>query len=343
MAGTRAGALLIAALTGGCSLLVPGGDGLTADLFDAGQSDIDAGPDAGPDAEPPPADAGPCEGACDAAHCIGGACVGCIGADDCTSAAPFCLDNACVGCRGDDDCEAATPVCSAGNLCRGCEEDIECAGHSATPTCDEDTGLCEQCTYDDERACGTKVCDVAAQVCSTRDELSAYPCDPCVSDRECRDGQVCVPDRLFEEEVGGYVCAWRQSATGTGAPNGACSNVAPYMFSRTATNLGDIETEVCVLGASTCAAHDDYMRPCMSGVDLTAPPAAVADASCGAAGADDGFCARFDAALNQCTVECSTFRDCPCRGFGCPNQYACASGFCEFTDYCNVETGVCSS
>jgi hypothetical protein len=78
----------------------------------------------------------------------------------------------------------------------------------------------------------------------------------------------------------------------------------------------------------------------MPGASLTTP---VADPSCGAVDADDGFCARFDASANQCTVECSSVADCPCSGVGCTNQAECVDGACSLTRTCLVAPpGTCS-
>lgn len=309
----------------------------------------DAGPgDAGgPDEDAfVPADAGPCDPACTGGEICAEVeagmfeCVECVGDGDCDGRR--CSAFTCVDCVEHTHCDAATPLCVAGSCVPCTDGDTgQCAARdTATPLCAPD-GMCVQCTAADESACTEGVCDLLARTCTTQGPGSAGPCAPCVNDRQCRAGQLCVPEMLVlgTGEDLGYACAWRRGATGVGAPNGACSSVRPYVATRTRRSLNDPTTdvEVCVLALSTCEAHRDFRATsCMAGVTLGSP---AADPACGAADVDDGFCAQFDAAgANRCTVECASLDDCPCFGGTCASQYECDSGFCSLTRTCLVST-----
>jgi hypothetical protein len=150
-------------------------------------------------------------------------------------------------------------------------------------------------------------------------------CSECVRDAECQTGMLCVPMRFGATPVGNF-CAWRQAAAGTGAPAGNCLNSPPYVRSTTATSVDGVNTNVCVLQTSTCAAHDDFRTP-----TTTCTMPGMADPGCGAPSVSDGFCAPGP----LCTVECSSYIDCPCTGPSCTMQYDCVAGTCSISRRCD--------
>ncbi len=51
----------------------------------------------------------------------------------------------------------------------------------------------------------------------------------------------------------------------------------------------------------------------------------------GAPGVNDGFCAPGP----LCTVECSSYIDCPCTDISCTSQYDCVAGACSISRRCD--------
>ncbi len=308
---------------------------------------LDAGPhDAGPSDTGMPSDGGPCDPACTGGEVcadLGGTfeCVECAGDGDCGARHCDLATHTCVDCTEHAHCDGATPLCESG-ACTRCDEaaSASCADRdSAAPVCDDSTGSCVQCTAGNESACGTAVCDVRAGSCSGFAEHSAAACGECVNDRQCQDGQLCVPDFVGGGTTElGYVCAWRQDFVS----GGDCLNVRPHILTRSRTSVNGVTEDVCTLAVSSCAAHRDFrIETCMSGTTLSTP---VADAACGADAADDGFCSQYTAAgTNRCTAGCSSLDDCPCSDGTCTRQYRCASGFCSLTSTCLVASpGTCT-
>ncbi len=250
----------------------------------------DAGPtDAGHDAG---GDAGPCNGACsgDTPVCdtMTGMCVGCLGAIDCAAPMPACDTDThtCVACVGDRDCtDVAMGKCDvASHTCLACGTSTDCSHFTDTAVCDTTNGTCVQCTADDTSACGGNVCDASTQTCSTQPPDSAGLCQECVSDAQCHMGQLCVPMTFGDPAMPvGNFCLWRQDATGSGAPNGDCTMAThPYVVPvADATSVDGTSATVCGLRLTTCPAlHDFGMTTCSGAGD---------NASCGAAGLDDGI------------------------------------------------------
>jgi hypothetical protein len=146
-----------------------------------------------PDGSGPPdaniacgSDAAPCPNADPV--CGGGACAGCSASTDCRDELPICLtlggqcsactseqqcsdrggpphcatSGACVACRDSNDCSGNTPFCGAGNVCRGCEADGECASGSE---CDDVSGACvtdANVIFVDAAGTATSTCDKTA-------------------------------------------------------------------------------------------------------------------------------------------------------------------------------------
>lgn len=150
---------------------------------------LDASADAiASDASPDGASA--CGAACDADHCVDGACVECTPAteaDDCTSPElPACVTNACASCRGSADCDrfTDTSVCATGGelggQCVACDADADCTDPAAA-RCDSTTKSCAACETGAqcERFSDTPVCLIEG------DRTGA--CVACAADTDCTD------------------------------------------------------------------------------------------------------------------------------------------------------------
>ena len=156
------------------------------------------------------------------------------------------------------------------------------------------------------------MCDVAAGTCTAIPERAALLCEPCVSDRQCPVGQLCVTTRFMGEDAGRF-CLRPREATGVGAPGGSCITIAPYIGGFDAAGTADPATvRMCGLATTTCPALADFrMTPC------DAPGEDTAD-RCGIVGLDDGYCAELPGSpgTNVCTTPCGSSSDCN-PGFAC--------------------------
>jgi len=162
--------------------------------------------------EPACQDDGDCDGdeeICDVDG--GGACVGCLSADDCgDSGRPVCdpVRARCVECGDDLDCGASNPVCDehegecrecnidadcpSGSACKDdhkchdfCESDLDCGGDKAI--CRTGDGNCVECLADLD-------CGAATPFCNEQEK-----CVECIGDADCpleapacHDDKVCV-------------------------------------------------------------------------------------------------------------------------------------------------------
>ena len=267
---------------------------------------------------------GPCNGACAEGVCepSSGSCVACLVDGDCEGG--VCLvdgadpaNNACVGCRDDSECtDPDAAHCDAGT-CAPCDDSAQCT-EAGAGVCS--AGSCVECDADDESACGSDVCDVAAQTCTDTPAGTTGLCQPCVSDRQCSPGRVCAP-MTFEGTDLGHFCLWRQDATEGGGPMGSCLSSRPYAEARAdvTTVSGDTAT-ICSLALTTCDALEDFRA-----VDCATP--FDSDDECGVAGLDDGLCRVVDGVTNRCTVPCLSNED-------CRTGANCNTG--ETPSYCNL-------
>jgi hypothetical protein len=161
-------------------------------------------------------------------------------------------------------------------------------------------------------------------------------------DAQCAAGQLCVAMTSHSTAIGNF-CAWRKDADGSGAPNGDCLNVAPYLNEMTATTSVDgTMATVCVPAVSSCPALMQFRTGGAGGAQCTGPTTGTgADMDCGACtplgtvcssasatDVPDGFCRVDNASHHFCTVECTNTNDCPCTGGTCTAHYACNGGFC---------------
>lgn len=295
-----------------------------------GDASVDGDTSVGDGDATPDADAAlPCNGECEERLCIDSTCAQCIGGDDCDGL-PRTNEcdtdtHTCVECL--DDARCADPAASQCSMraCAPCAGNDDCAGivdimGTALSVCDTSsaTATCVECTASDDTACGTNVCDLFTNTCTDRAKSSAGLCQPCVNDTECSAGQLCVPTRFMDMDIG-HFCLWREDAGG-GGPAGACSRVEPYRRSEAATSINGVTTNVCNLRVTTCPALTQFdIRDCTDGT-----PPGTTDDECGHPGVSDGLCRAVDAAANRCTVPCDNFRDCP------GTTPSCTMGHCSF-------------
>ena len=252
---------------------------------------------------------------------LGGAC-----GDNCTDEKPHCIEDegTCVECTKHAHCEdPAKPVCGLKNTCDPCRTNADCKdvlGLTDTPVCVNDLGLddfgkCVGCLT--ETDCGGAICELTTNTCIDGTIYKGKDvCEPCIDDRECMDGRVCVAMDFTDPTTGpvGTFCLWRRGATQTAAPKGTCGlNSRPYakLLSVTTVN-GEEDVEVCAPRSTTCTAIAHFSQP-VSGCD-----AEGSDEACGAAGFNDGLCRLRNGVEPLCTYPCggSDDSDCP-KGFSC--------------------------
>ncbi|MEM9862458.1 MAG: hypothetical protein AAF938_12620 [Myxococcota bacterium] len=288
--------------------------------------DADIGMDG--DTEP---DLGPCGEVCGGATPVCneglGRCAECAVAADCAARAPRteCSDEGtCVQCTGNSDCtDPEAPVCGADGLCEACTvgsaddcTGVTGSGGETLAVCTDvgGTPTCVECTADDESACGDEVCDVRNRTCSDEPAGETNLCQPCVSNSQCIDGQVCAQDPRADEPPL-FVCLWRQDASGDAAPNGVCGNANPYNTTRSEQALIDGTTAtVCTRRFASCLAAADHLTFGRGDTECTG------DSDCGREGAADGLC-RDDGGIDRCTIACTVGSndDCLVGGF----EYEC--------------------
>jgi hypothetical protein len=242
------------------------------------------------------------------------ACVECVAATDCkNSTKPFCDTAAakCVMCTKQADCsDPAASTCRAGE-CTACTADADCSAIAGKSVCD--AGTCVQCTGKKFAACGVDagtplVCDSVQRICTTTKQRSAGLCLPCVTDAQCKPGQVCVLDKFGSpaKDVG-YFCHWKKGDVANGAPADCFATGKPY--ANTQINVTSIDgdvSDICGLRSSTCIANSQF-----SAKDCTVASAA-SDAACGFAPPKDAKCAQVPASSSyRCTMTCLSDEDCP--------------------------------
>jgi hypothetical protein len=254
--------------------------------------------------------AGPCA-SCPSSlpHCSNDECVECLEDGECSPG--VCVDNACVDCRELADCKEATASRCSQRQCLPCTTKGDCTHLTDSPVCLN--GTCVECDASDYAHCGTensgkrRVCDVLAHTCSTSLEHSATLCEPCVSDAQCQNGQLCVmqtyddptdsPDK-GEVEVGYYCFGTIESA-----PSQNCANTRPFVRPiAQATSIGGTTGPICGLRVTTCPAYKQYSDKGCSGIDD--------DETCGDARfSADAYCRPF-ASEFRCTTPCAGGDDC---------------------------------
>jgi len=248
-------------------------------------------------------------------------CVGCVGNTDCKdSAKPFCDTTAaqCVACLKQADCTGATAsACNAG-VCAACTTDAQCSNIAGKGVCD--AGTCVQCTGKKFAACGQDtgtplVCDSLNRTCTSNKQHSSGLCQTCVTDAQCKAGEMCVLDKFGSpsQDVG-YFCHWKQGDTAEGAPADCTVGGQPYFGTlKNATSVDGVVNDICTLRTSTCAARNQFgSKDCLVASTPT-------DSVCGFSPTKDSKCGQVGSSSTyRCTMTCSTTDDCP--------QFACDTG-----------------
>jgi hypothetical protein len=241
-------------------------------------------------------------------------CVECVGNGDCKgSTKPLCDTTGahCVACLKQADCTSPTASACNANVCTACTTDAECSNIAGKGVCD--AGTCVQCTGKKFAACGQDsgtplVCDSLKRTCTTSKQQSAGLCQTCVTDAQCKAGQICVLDKFGNpaQDVG-YFCHWKKGDTANGAPSDCFATGKPYAGTQVnATSVDGSVADVCSLSVSTCVARNQFKsKDC-------AVASAASDAVCGFAPTKDSKCAQVPSSTSyRCTMTCTSDEDCP--------------------------------
>ena len=243
-----------------------------------------------------------------------GACVGCLVADNdaegrnaaCPSDSPYCDAGACLPCLDDADCtDPAATACSRSGtgglvaVCVGCSADTECAddagaagAHPGLAQCDEDRGLCVECTASSECSAPTSLCDGADDTCVE-----------CIGDGDCGTG-------YCDEDLGTRVCV--ECEQNAHCPTGARSRCEDAVDG----------ANVCEACASDADCTHVAGAPYCDTTAGTGCHACLSDADC--PDADRSRCALSTHTCEPCTTnaECAGVVD------GAVSLGVCASGTC---------------
>jgi len=177
--------------------------------------------------------------------------------------------------------------------------------------CDTKAGECVQCTGTDYASCGMDtgtplVCDSLKRTCTTGKEHDADLCKACVSDANCKAGELCVLERYSNKDVG-YFCFWKQGDMANGAPADCFTTGHPYAGTlANATSVDGEKADICSLRSSTCTAVSQVSSK-------NCKPGAVPDNSlCGFDSPNDAKCDQVGISTNfRCTMTCVSDEDCP--------------------------------
>ncbi len=222
---------------------------------------------------------GECAWRADAPACSDGACVPCSASNDklCTDQGQLCKTGGskCVACNTSADCkDPQNSLCNAESKCEPCQGHGDCAHLPNTPLCHQQQ--CVACLPGARDTCGNNVCDMVSQdvpVCAQgKAPRSAFDCQPCVSDEQCQEGQLCVPQRWDsdgdngKETLVGWFCQWKKVPDGD-TPRLCDSGIRPYVeeVSLPSADSPNLTHTVCTLRASTCSAHQVYSSSCGRG------------------------------------------------------------------------------
>lgn len=282
---------------------------------------------------------------CDVTH---NACVACLEQTDCTNAAAsYCssTSHTCTPCTSSTQCSniPGKPICSAGtcvqctkqsdctdpgasqcdlstHTCKPCTTDAHCSNIAGKGVCLD--GACVQCTAAKPTACGADsksgtplVCDSLKHTCTTALAKSAGLCAPCVSDAQCKAGELCVLDTVgtgASAKAVGYFCHWKKGDSANGAPADCFANGRPYAGTLTgATSIDGQTADVCTLRVSSCIASAEFStKNC-------APTGTPDDSQCGVAAPIDAKCIQATgSSAYSCTMTCGSDLDCR-DGFAC--------------------------
>jgi hypothetical protein len=244
---------------------------------------------------------------------------------------PICSSGTCVECAKQTDCKSATASrCDpTSHTCKACTADADCGDIEGKNVCL--AGECVQCTAAKPTACGTDtasgspyVCDSLKHTCTTQKAKSADLCEPCVSDAQCKPGELCVLDTLgagATAKTVGYFCHWKKGDETNGAPTDCLESGRPYAGTLTGVNSIDGQTaDICSLAVSSCPANSDFRsKNC-------APGGTPDDSLCGVAAPVDAKCIQaMNSSAYRCTMRCLSSEDCP-AGSSCNTS----RGVCQF-------------
>ncbi len=251
--------------------------------------------------------------------CDRGSCVECSNEVPCDGDELCDDDGKCVECiEGDENaaCKDATAsLCDSGK-CIACGSNDDCTNIPGKHVCD--AGECVQCTGKQFADCGQTngvplVCDSLSRTCSNyKAGFAGGPCQPCVSDAHCSEGQLCVLQKFGEsgEDVG-YFCHWIAGDTENGAPAECYSSQGrPFVETSDVVSIDGDEAQACVLRTSTCKALNEFSEnDCKSsgtgGVSGD-------DSLCGFDPPNDAKCDQVGSTTTyQCSVRCISSDDCP--------------------------------
>lgn len=260
----------------------------------------------------------PCDGACTTPKAVcdeaNDICVECLEEGDCAAGAKKKCDTtakSCVECLGPTDCGDAKAARCDGGACVKCTSNDDCTHVAGKTVCDTAAGECVQCTGKDYASCGMSmgtplVCDTLKRTCTTNKEHAADLCRPCVSDGNCKEGEICVAEKYDGKEVG-YFCFWKQGDTSNGAPVDCFTDGNPYAgVQANAKSIDGTTADICTLRSSSCVAVSQFSTK-------NCKPDAVPDNSlCGFAPPKDAKCDQVGSGANyRCTMTCLSDEDCP--------------------------------
>jgi len=246
-------------------------------------------------------------------------CAPCVNSTQCSGIAgkPTCSAGECVECSRQSDCK--TPGASHCDLvthtCKPCSVNSDCSDITGKNVCL--AGECVQCIAAQSAACGTDtasgapyVCDSLEHTCTTQKAKSAGLCASCVSDAQCKDGELCVLDTIgtgAARKPVGYFCHWKQGDTANGAPADCTTGSGPPYVKvlPRASSIDGAVADVCVLRRSSCPARADFSKK------DCAPQRLSDDSLCGFAPPQDAKCAQFGTTTFRCTMTCLSDIDCP--------------------------------
>ena len=259
----------------------------THPLPDAGATDAGrdgGGADAG-------LDAGSADGGPDAGPCGG----------PCPATTPICRDSdgACVECLGNDDCtDVGASLCDTGGMCQSCTADVDCGHLAATPRCVTDA--CVACTPAMEATdCGADSCDPSTNACSGIARGSRRTCEACVSDSDCTSPDLCAPMQYGGADRDGGYCL-RPVSSG-------CEQPFSVSIAARASLSGATAMDFC--GIDETRASCEAVRGLL---DNAMCPGGT-DAECPGPG---GLCRTVGVLSNRCTYECAGASECKLSGAG---------------------------
>jgi len=248
------------------------------------------------------------------------------------------LAGACVTCLGNNDCGGATPICSAAGSCGGCNGDfasmttLRCPMN--TPFCSLGTGMCStMCTSDPQCGAGNWCNSGACQpLIPNGGALPGGVCSALLGGRACLTG-VCDPmDNLCGLLKGSKTCP-STAACRAGLCVAAGANAGTCLDCDTDTNCSG-NTPVCNSASNLCVACTaNNSASCLNPTPICNTTLSTCQACNGDMGSQatspcPGGAAPYCAATGACG-KCTQNADCTTGTHAGP--------------ICNVQTGSCGS